>query len=420
MDKKTNRTKISLHDVMANRFYQLPKFLFDPEFKGLSNDARVLYALLRDRHELSIKNGWVDEEGYVYLIFKREDMEKLLGVSDKTVIKAINNLKKYNLIEEQRLGQGRANRIYLLAVTHDSLENTLTRRISGSRNGDSPGQETEILRPNDNDSSTNDSSDTNINQSTESFTADKTDKPEDPDRLIDDDSEKINKIINDNCLSAAKQWGEPYNKWVDSVKTVITQMYYDEFSSINGKKIPQNQIREKLSMLTPDIITEAIDRVLTKSREQKINHPYPYLRSVLYNEIEQHEVNTELKINYDLEGGALYYDQTHQPDTSDSRQATDPPDYNAGNIAEKQPLAGILERYKDTEFGVPLKAIQNELSQVSFQAWFDTIQSICRENDTVVIKTHNKQAKDMLSSRYIKIIDEEFQKLGVEKVIITT
>ena len=117
MDKKTNRTKISLHDVMANRFYQLPKFLFDPEFKGLSNDARVLYALLRDRHELSIKNGWVDEEGYVYLIFKREDMEKLLGVSDKTVIKAINNLKKYNLIEEQRLGQGRADRIYLLAVT---------------------------------------------------------------------------------------------------------------------------------------------------------------------------------------------------------------------------------------------------------------------------------------------------------------
>ena len=282
------------------------------------------------------------------------------------------------------------------------------------------GQDSEILRPNDNDSSTNDSSDTNINQSTESFTADKRTSPEDPDRLIDDDSEKINKIINDNCLSTAKQWGEPYNKWVDSVKTVITQMYYDEFSSINGKKIPQNQIREKLSMLTPDIITEAIDRVLTKSREQKINHPYPYLRSVLYNEIEQHEVNTELKINYDLEGGALYYDQTHQPDTSDSRQATDPPDYNAGNIAEKQPLAGILERYKDTEFGVPLKAIQNELSQVSFQAWFDTIQSICRENDTVIIKTHNKQAKDMLSSRYIKIIDEEFQKLGVEKVIITT
>jgi hypothetical protein len=40
-----------VNDVKNNRFYQMPKFLFEGEFKDkLNNDARVLYSLLRDRH----------------------------------------------------------------------------------------------------------------------------------------------------------------------------------------------------------------------------------------------------------------------------------------------------------------------------------------------------------------------------------
>jgi len=58
----SDRQRYTRQNIITNAFYQLPKFLFDAEFHKLSNDARVLYALLRNRHEISIKNGWYDEK----------------------------------------------------------------------------------------------------------------------------------------------------------------------------------------------------------------------------------------------------------------------------------------------------------------------------------------------------------------------
>jgi len=64
----SNRVRYTRNNILSNSFYQLPKFLFDTELADLSNDARVLYALLRNRHEISIKNGWYDVNDEVYLL----------------------------------------------------------------------------------------------------------------------------------------------------------------------------------------------------------------------------------------------------------------------------------------------------------------------------------------------------------------
>ena len=54
-------------------FYRFPKALFtDSRFRGISVEAKVLYGLLLDRMGLSVKNGWKDEEGRVYIIFTVE------------------------------------------------------------------------------------------------------------------------------------------------------------------------------------------------------------------------------------------------------------------------------------------------------------------------------------------------------------
>ncbi|MCL2188450.1 MAG: replication initiator protein A [Defluviitaleaceae bacterium] len=47
-----NRQRYTRQNIVTSAFYQLPKFLFDAELANLSNDARVLYALLRNRHEI--------------------------------------------------------------------------------------------------------------------------------------------------------------------------------------------------------------------------------------------------------------------------------------------------------------------------------------------------------------------------------
>ena len=50
-------------------FFKLPKCLIDDAcFWGLSIDAKLLYAIFLDRVSLSIKNGWVDENGRVFII----------------------------------------------------------------------------------------------------------------------------------------------------------------------------------------------------------------------------------------------------------------------------------------------------------------------------------------------------------------
>ena len=108
------RKRYSINDVSLARFYQLPKFLFEGDLVNLSNDARVLYSLLKDRHDLSIKNNWVNANNDVYILFTREDMQISLRLSDKTITKSMRALKEFGLIEEERLGLGKPNMIFLL------------------------------------------------------------------------------------------------------------------------------------------------------------------------------------------------------------------------------------------------------------------------------------------------------------------
>ena len=55
-------------------FYRIPKALFqEPRFQSLSTDAKTLYGILLDRMSLSAKNGWLDEQDRVFIIFTIED-----------------------------------------------------------------------------------------------------------------------------------------------------------------------------------------------------------------------------------------------------------------------------------------------------------------------------------------------------------
>lgn len=110
------KNKFSALDFESKeRFYKLPKELVNhPRYKKLSNNARTMYAILRDRTELSYKNNWIDDQGYVYIIFTINSLQKLLNVGHTTVIKIKKELADTSLLEESRLGMNKPNRIYLL------------------------------------------------------------------------------------------------------------------------------------------------------------------------------------------------------------------------------------------------------------------------------------------------------------------
>jgi len=131
------------------RFYQVPKALFkNPRYKGLSLGPKLMYSILRDRLDLSIKNNWKDEKGYIYLIFSVEELMNLLEMSNKIIIKYKKRLAKYGLIFEKRLGQGKANRIYILKPELPEFQKC---RKYTSRSGKSTPLEVLKVHPSDTD-----------------------------------------------------------------------------------------------------------------------------------------------------------------------------------------------------------------------------------------------------------------------------
>ena len=105
----------TLKEEITLRFYQTPKALFkNPKYKGLSLGPKLMYSILRDRLDLSVKNRWKDSSGFVYLVFSVEELSKILDAGIRTVIRYKKSLNKYKLIFEKKMGQGKPNRIYIL------------------------------------------------------------------------------------------------------------------------------------------------------------------------------------------------------------------------------------------------------------------------------------------------------------------
>lgn len=98
-------------------FFRIPKALFtEKEFEVLSTDAKLLYGILLDRINLSKKNGWVDVEGYVYIIYTITELKQLLHMSHTTIIKLLHELDTEHgigLIERYQRGCNRPAIIYV-------------------------------------------------------------------------------------------------------------------------------------------------------------------------------------------------------------------------------------------------------------------------------------------------------------------
>lgn len=147
--------KISASKFETSRFYQLPKFLFEDDyFSKMTTDAKVMYALLKDRFELSKINNWIDEENNIYLLYTNKQLCSILQYGEPKIIKLKKELEKFNLIINERQGLNRPNKIYLLEPSYDKeLTNRKfkNKQIVSSRTNKNIVQELTICKSNDTD-----------------------------------------------------------------------------------------------------------------------------------------------------------------------------------------------------------------------------------------------------------------------------
>ncbi|MBR2885462.1 MAG: 4-alpha-glucanotransferase, partial [Clostridia bacterium] len=81
-----------INDIINYEFLKIPKSMFlNEDYRKLSSDAKLTYALLYDRLSLSKLNNWINEDYEVYLIYTREEIAEDLGLITPEVIKLVEN-----------------------------------------------------------------------------------------------------------------------------------------------------------------------------------------------------------------------------------------------------------------------------------------------------------------------------------------
>lgn len=123
-----NLNLISKNDFQdMGRYYPLFKTLFENEiYMELRLESKVVYTFFRDRLNLSLKNGWIDENGFVFLMYSNSKLAKMLNCSKSTLLKVKKELLKHGLIYEIRQSNSAKgnlpNRIYLGKLEDDFIQ----------------------------------------------------------------------------------------------------------------------------------------------------------------------------------------------------------------------------------------------------------------------------------------------------------
>ena len=255
-------------------FYQIPKELTtNSRYKHISNDAKFLYGILRDRNQLSIKNNWIDDNGDVYIYFPREEAGEILNFASEKTGKIFKELKKVNLIQEKRQGLGKANIIYVGKIVAESIDNTQnsTNRKSGTPQIEFPdfraskGSNTYINYTKENNQS--------INQGEQIITVKEQPqpKPQPKQKEIDGLTEQFNSVIEKAELE------------IFINEQVLSDTLYDLFyNGLKSNKVSVQRIRQKLKHITPDILQRASVLFDYKLQEQEINNRIEYLKNVIW------------------------------------------------------------------------------------------------------------------------------------------
>lgn len=264
-------------DVAQAEFYQLQSVLLDSQkYISLSNDSRVLYAVLHKRLQLSLKNKWLDKDGRTFFYYTREEMADKIHVSLKTGRKAVKELIDAELLHEARQGRGLPNRLYLLkpelsAGTYSGPEprfqnddDSKTGKSCQSRVANITSQDRQILPPKKNDKSNNDnslypSSSSPLNATDERLTEDGVRMRIEYHSFTGEDLRIVDDIVT-ICLK------------VDTCKSRTLR--------IGGTWIDSRQAKEAFSRIDKAAVEHTIAAVKSAN---EIIHFRSYVESVLYN-----------------------------------------------------------------------------------------------------------------------------------------
>ena len=281
-----------IDETLQHSYYQMPQELFcNEKYKKLSIEAKVIYAFLLNRMNLSRMNKWINDKGEIYLIYTRKEIQSKLNLSDKPVTRAFKELREANLIKEEKQGFGKPNLIYIGKIEYEELqindidtdeytENVLAyNRIKEDYYiGKNTILETENLRANKKDNKKHKNNNIDVSQSE----------------------------IETKNLEAIKQKCELY-LFKESQRNIIENtldiMFYSNNLKIGQAVLPQEIVRSRMQLLNASIIFYAFDKLNYLKQDSQIHNSTNFMISCLYNAITEYYSDSDLQFRIDYGSG---------------------------------------------------------------------------------------------------------------------
>ena len=279
-------------------FFRIPKLLFtDHIFTKLSGDAKVLYGILLDRMNLSMKNNWIDEENKVYIIFTIEEIAEIMCCATQKATKILQELddkKGIGLVEKKRLGLGRPNILYVKnfiiqetneqensvqdKITNQELWKSQFKNDENHNSGNVNFTKQELCKSQCNKTNLNKTeySDTEYNN-TSSIS------PSEENRKEDMEAEEITKILKQNINYTFLVEEQPQKKEkIDLVIDLMAETIQSKTDiRINRRMIAYETVKEQFLLLQKEHINYVL--FVLDENKRTITNLRAYLLSLLYN-----------------------------------------------------------------------------------------------------------------------------------------
>ena len=94
-------------ESLSASYISFPRFLMEDSLARLSNDAKVLYALMLDRASISRQNGYIEPDGTIRLYFTLEQAQAKLHRSRQSATRIFRELEYSGLIVRRKQGLGK-------------------------------------------------------------------------------------------------------------------------------------------------------------------------------------------------------------------------------------------------------------------------------------------------------------------------
>ena len=270
-------------------FYRIPKVLFtDNRFQKISTEGKVLYGLLLDRVSLSRENGWIDEEGRVYIIFTLNAIRQAMNCAEKSAIKYLTELEDFGLIERIRQGLGKPAIIYVKNFIDQYNLQVKTCNNSSSGPVEVPVQDQYNLQPNYTNNNNTDFNNTNP--------------------ILSGDEERMGyeMFLKDQLDVEILKQEYPYDReMIDGILELILDVLCSKRKMIRiaGDDKPVNVVKGRFMKLTIEHIRYVM--ICLQENTTKIRSIKQYMLAALYNAPSTIDGYYRAEVNHDMATGLI-------------------------------------------------------------------------------------------------------------------